>query len=208
MPEGQDPYGSSAYYQRIRKEMRSAIAFSQARRYGLQLPLGGPNIAPPGMGFVLSNPITHVDRIVTSASASRRPAPQQQQQQQQQQLPPLQQRAEQSVGSGGGGGGSCGDNDDANDPVIAAKLAVLERTLQEEQSQRQRVQSDLERLEGLLQKRMAAAASGQPPQPPGLPPRPAAGGSSLPKATPTPAARVTAPSVRGGSAARGGVRVR
>lgn len=68
MPEGQDPYGSFAFYQRIRKESSSAINFRRSMRAGtLQPHLNG--YAP--QAFVLSNPITHVDRVITPVLRSR-----------------------------------------------------------------------------------------------------------------------------------------
>lgn len=68
MPEGQDPYGSFAYYQRIRKESLSAINFRRTLKLGTLVPqLNG--YAP--QSFVLSNPITHVDRVITPILKSR-----------------------------------------------------------------------------------------------------------------------------------------
>lgn len=99
MPEGQDPYGSFAYNQRIRKEMLSAINFRRTRNMGgtwfsSTAPSPSSTIddhvaaastvfstGPAAIGsraqfipeyqFVLSNPITHMDRVITPVLRSR-----------------------------------------------------------------------------------------------------------------------------------------
>ena len=131
MPEGNDPFGYLALHQQISKEMRSAIAFNRSQRS-----TGGSSTA----AFVVTNPITGIDRIIETRQGSRstrNPS-----------------EARTVLVSQSSMRASTVSAAHKQQRELTERMAELEQTLKDEREGRVKVQRELERLESLVQSKV------------------------------------------------------
>lgn len=130
MPEGHDPMGYLALQQQINKERRCTINFIKSRNQVIA--------ADPKGAYIVSNPITHVDTLI---EVGRRPSTT---------------ASARSVDSRQGGrADSKLAANESHEKQLNLRVKQLEATLDEERSSRLKVQSELDKLQKLLEQHLA-----------------------------------------------------